>query len=159
MEKRLIANRNNYEIIITETKSRYFKKLAFDSTVRFDSNVSDLKSYLYEHSPLYQEEYLIEMRGIPVFVSTHILRSGPGTYDYILTQRDDRGGEDEGRWTATNHSLFINGKFSNNEFIYRSFEENLFQNLFKDLDRSPTLAGMIYCIRISIKSKLHFLIR
>lgn len=103
------ANRNNYEIIVTETKSRFWKKKAFQSTVRFESNVSDLTSYIYEHSPIYQEEYCVELLNIPVFVSTHILRSGPGTYDYILTQRDDRGGCDEdGRWEQTNHCLFIN---------------------------------------------------
>ncbi len=34
------ANRSNYEVIITETKSRHWKKVAFDSTVRFDTKVS-----------------------------------------------------------------------------------------------------------------------
>lgn len=122
------AKRENYKIKVTETKDRKWKKKAFDSTVRFDSNVSDLNSYIMEHSPIYQEEYLVEMINIPVFVSTHFLRSGPGTYDYILTQRDDRGGSDEdGRWEQTNHSLFINAAalitLASKRMCYKSHKE------------------------------------
>ena len=105
------ANRNNYEIIVTETKSRYWKKLAFDSTVRFNSNVSDLNSYLMEHSPIRVEEYCIQMKNIPVFVSTHFVRHTQGNNPYLLTQRDDRNGMDhDGRWEATNHTVFINAE-------------------------------------------------
>lgn len=84
------ADRNNYEIIVTETKSRHWKKKAFDSTVRFNSNVSDLNSYLMEHSPLRQDEYCIEMKNIPSFVSVHMVRHKIGVEHFVLTSRDDR---------------------------------------------------------------------
>lgn len=84
------TTRDKYKIIITETKNRNWKKKAFDSTVRFDSKVSDLNSYLMEHSPIRVEEYCIEMKNIPVFVSTHYCRHKIGVEHFCLTQREDR---------------------------------------------------------------------
>ena len=105
------AHRNNYEINVTETKTRYWKKLAFDTTVRFDTKVSDLDSYLMEHSPIREEEYCIEMKNIPTFVSVHFVRHNVGVKHYVLSNRNDRGGDDkDGRWTPVNHTMFLNSE-------------------------------------------------
>lgn len=151
------ADRNNYEIVVTETKSRSWVKKAYDSTVRFNTNVPDLKTYLMEHSPIRQIEWCIEMRNIPVFVMGHFVRSGPGTQDYVLTNRDDRGGRDDsGRWTATNHTLFINAEalitLASKRLCLKSHKETVYiMNLIKkeiakkDPDLTKVMVPM--CVR------------
>lgn len=98
------------EIRVDAVNSSDWRKLAFDSTVRFNTNVGDLEAYMMEHSPIRVEIYCVRMIQVPVFASTHFVRHGIGCDHFILTQRDDRGGVDEGRWTPTNHTIFMNAQ-------------------------------------------------
>jgi len=105
------ANRNNYEVIVTQTKTPHWKKVAFDSTVRFDTKVSDLNSYIMCHSPIRQEEYCVELKNIPSFVSVHLVRHKIGVEHYVLSNRDDRHGDpDADRFSPINHTMFINAE-------------------------------------------------
>jgi hypothetical protein len=107
----LKANRNNYEIIITETKSRHWKKVAFDSTINGNTNISDKNSYILEHSPIRTEEYCIEMKNIPTFVSVHMIRHKIACEHFVQSMRNDRGGNDkEDRWTPVLHTMFLNAE-------------------------------------------------
>ena len=145
------ANRNNYEVKITETKSRQWKKVAFDSTTRADTDISDLSSYILEHSPIRVEEYCIELKNIPVFVSTHYIRHTIGINPYVLTQRDDRQGVDEdGRWEETNHTMFVNAEaimnIARKRLCLTSHKETVYiMNLIKKEmhKKNPDLAKML----------------
>ncbi len=100
----------DYEITVTETKSDLWQQIAFGSTVRFCAEVSKQDAYSMQHSPIREKEFCIEMKGIPVFVSTHFVRHNVGIRHYVLSQRDDRNGEDNGRWTKTNHTMYVNAE-------------------------------------------------
>lgn len=132
------ANRNNYEVTITETKARSWKKKAFDSTVRFDTKVCDSDSYMMEHSPIRVEEYCVELKGIPLFVASHLVRHGIGVDPFMLSQRDDRNGVDYGRWTPTNHTMFMNAQalinMSKVRLCNKSHKETVYiMNLIKEV--------------------------
>lgn len=101
----------NYEIKIFKTTSETWMKKAFNSTVRFESKVKARDAYKMEHSPIREQEFWIEMKNIPSFVSVHFVRHNVGVNHYVLSNRDDRGGSNkEDRWTPVNHNMKINAE-------------------------------------------------
>jgi hypothetical protein len=46
--------------------------------------------YFKEHSPIRAKEFLVEIRGIPSYVSVHFVRHHTGFTPFVSTQRDDR---------------------------------------------------------------------
>lgn len=46
--------------------------------------------YFKEHSPIRAKEFLVEIRGIPSWVSVHFVRHHTGFTPFVSSQRDDR---------------------------------------------------------------------
>lgn len=71
------------------------------------------KIYQCEHSPIRAIMFWIELRGIPSFVSTHLVRHKHGVEHYVESNRDDRGGAGDDvvtRDTPVNHGMFLNAQ-------------------------------------------------
>lgn len=69
------------------------------------------KMYRCEHSPIRTQLFWIELRGIPTFVSVHLVRHKIGVEHYVESNRDDRGGsETVTRDTPVNHGMLINAQ-------------------------------------------------
>ncbi len=85
---------------------------AFTRTSHSKVRIHLSDAYRWEHSPSYTQMFKIEMDGIALFASTHLLRHHVGvTGPYIRTQREDRGGDvDEGRWSPHDHALICNAQ-------------------------------------------------
>ena len=65
--------------------------------------------YDCEHSPIRTQLFWVEMRGIPSFVSVHLVRHKIGVEHFVKSLRDDRCGKgDETRESPVNHSMLIN---------------------------------------------------
>lgn len=80
-------------------------------TIGKDSKASLSKLYDCEHSPIRTQMFWIEMKDIPTFVAVHFSRHKVGVEHYILTKRDDRGGDKkEDRYTPINHAMFLNAQ-------------------------------------------------
>lgn len=68
-----------------------------------------------EHSPLRCIIFWVELRGIPTFVSTHLVRHKHGVEHFVQSNRDDLYlSKDEsakvGRETPVNHGMLINAQ-------------------------------------------------
>ncbi len=84
---------------------------AFERTGRGSMNISLLDAYRWEHSPMRTQLFRVEMDGIALFASTHLLRHTTGAEPFIRTQRDDRGGDvDAGRWSPHDHAILLNAQ-------------------------------------------------
>ncbi|HQL10244.1 MAG TPA: hypothetical protein PLE35_11635 [Lentisphaeria bacterium] len=67
--------------------------------------------YQCEHSPARLIRYWVELRGIPTFVSVHLVRHKLGVEHFVESNRDDRGGAGDAvvtRETPVNHGMDIN---------------------------------------------------
>lgn len=69
---------------------------ACESTFVGKSHASLSSIYKAEHSPARTQLFWIELKNIPLFVSTHLLRHHVGSVPYQLTCRDDRKGGNPG---------------------------------------------------------------
>lgn len=59
-----------------------------------DSKMDLAKAYKFGHSPIRTQLFWIEMRDIPLFVASHLVRSHVGIQCFQLSKRPDRGGKD-----------------------------------------------------------------
>lgn len=86
--------------------------LACSYTVDREVNVKNMtKMYLSEHSPIRTQMFIVEMRGIPTFVSTHLVRHKFGVEHYVKSNRTDRGGDSAvDRNTPINHMMLVNAQ-------------------------------------------------
>ncbi len=67
--------------------------------------------YKCEHSPMRTQMFWIEMLDIPTFVSVHFVRHKIGVEHFVMSNRDDRGGDEEvNRWTEVNHGMLANAQ-------------------------------------------------
>jgi len=65
--------------------------------------------YDCEHSPIRTQIFWVEMRGIPSFVSVHLVRHKVGVEHFVKSLRDDRCGKGgETRESPVNHAMLIN---------------------------------------------------
>lgn len=84
---------------------------ACEMTFRGKSKVAPKKMYLSEHSPIRTQVFWIEFHDIPTFASTHLVRHKLGVEHFVLSNREDRGGDREAnRWTPVKHGMFINAQ-------------------------------------------------
>ena len=86
--------------------------------------------YRCEHSPIRAILFWVEMRGIPSFVSTHLVRHKIGIEHYVESNRDDRGGTgEENRLTPVNHGMLINAQalieISKKRLCYKSHSKTI----------------------------------
>lgn len=69
---------------------------ACEMTFLGTSKQSLLSMYKSEHSPVRTQVFWVELRNIPLFVSTHLLRHHVGSQPFQLSCRDDRHGGNVG---------------------------------------------------------------
>ena len=77
------------------------------------SSVSLSKLYKAEHSPIRCKLFWIEMKGIPSFVSVHLVRHKHGVEHYVQSMRDDLFADKDEvvtRDTPVNHGMLINAQ-------------------------------------------------
>lgn len=85
--------------------------------------------YTAEHSPIRTQEFLVLMRGIPTFVSTHLVRHKFGVEHFVKSNREDRPGYtgDGGRNHPVDHDMHINAQalisMARKRFCYHAHEE------------------------------------
>jgi len=76
-----------------------------------ESMVTLNEIYRCEHSPMRTQLFWIEMIGIPTFVSVHLVRHKIGAEHFVMSNRDDRGGDDNvNRQTPVNHGMLLNAQ-------------------------------------------------
>lgn len=104
-------------MIITATKltDETLLRAACDATRHPGQNPSTATlraMYQCEHSPVRTQLFWIRMKGIPTFVSVHLVRhSATGQSHFVESNRDDRGGTDTtDRLTPVNHSMLLNAQ-------------------------------------------------
>jgi hypothetical protein len=69
------------------------------------------KIYDCEHSPMRTQIFWIELLGIPTFVSVHLVRHKIGVEHFVLSNREDRGGQKNvDRNTPVNHGMLLNAQ-------------------------------------------------
>lgn len=76
---------------------------ACEMTFLGQSKQSLLSMYKSEHSPARTQLFWIKAEGIPLFISTHLLRHHVGSIPFQLTCRDDRPGGNPGFIGAVEH--------------------------------------------------------
>ena len=102
-----------YNIIATKVTSSLLANKACSFTLhnQGESKLPLRKLYGSEHSPMRTQMFWIEMRGIPSFVSTHLVRHKIGIEHYVQTNRVDRGSSTVSyRLTPINHAMLCNAQ-------------------------------------------------
>lgn len=95
---------------------------------RLESKMTPLSIYNCEHSPMRSQVFVIEMYGIPSFVSVHLVRHNIGVTHYVQTMRDDRGAQEiANRFTPVSHTMLINAQalinMSRKRLCYKASKE------------------------------------
>ena len=87
-------------------------RLACSYTINADSNMTLEKVYQCEHSPMRTQLFVVEMQGIPTFVSAHFVRHKHGVEHFVKSNREDRASHtgDLGRWQPVNHMMLCNAQ-------------------------------------------------
>lgn len=85
-------------------------RLACSFTIAAESKMSLDRIYKCEHSPMRTQMFVVEMYGIPTFVSVHFVRHKHGVEHFVKSNRDDRGGKDGGRREPVNHLMLVNAQ-------------------------------------------------
>jgi len=75
-------------------------------------NMSLKTLYKSEHSPIYTQLFVVLMRNIPIFSSTHFARHKVGVEHYVQSCREDRtnANKDVNRNTLVDHVMVINAQ-------------------------------------------------
>lgn len=83
-------------------------RLACSCTINADSHVTLEKVY----SPMRTQLFVVEMQGIPTFVSVHFVRHKHGVEHFVRSNREDRASHtgDLGRWQPVNHMMLCNAQ-------------------------------------------------
>ncbi len=132
-------------------------KWAFERTARGAVNASLVDAYRWEHSPIRTQMFVVELDGVALFASTHILRHTIGvTGPYIRTQREDRGGMvDEGRWSPHDHAMIVNAEtlinIAKKRLCYRAHKETraialALREAVRKVDRALALYMVPECV-------------
>lgn len=81
-----------FTVSVTKLTDEELMRQACESTFAGKSHVSLSSIYKSEHSPARTQMFWIELKNIPLFVSTHLIRHHVGSVPFQLTCRDDRKG-------------------------------------------------------------------
>lgn len=99
------------EITVKKLTDETLMRRACEMTFRGKSKVSLEKMYKAEHSPIRTQMFWIEFHDIPTFASVHLVRHKIGVEHFVLSNREDRGGDPfADRWTPVSHGMFINAQ-------------------------------------------------
>lgn len=140
------------EINITKLTDIDLMRKACGATIDSESKMHLEAIYKCEHSPMRTQLFWIELKGIPSFVSTHLVRHDIGTEHFVKTNRDDRGGDVEAdRNTPVNHSMLVNAQsivnISRKRLCYKAHENTRYVWMLVTeglMDVDPALAG--FCV-------------
>lgn len=80
------------EVIVKKQTSEDLVRLAASYTSGSESKITLKRAYKTEHSIIRTQIFTIEMKEIPLFVSTHFIRHHVGSQPFQLTCRIDRKG-------------------------------------------------------------------
>ncbi len=100
------------EIKVKKLTDESLMRRACEMTMRGATSKTTLdKIYDCEHSPMRTQLFWIEMLEIPTFVSVHLVRHKIGVEHFVMSNRDDRGGNDTvSRNTPVNHGMLIDAQ-------------------------------------------------
>lgn len=100
------------KITVRKITDKALLDLACSYTAGKDIEVKSMKRmYESEHSPTRTQLFVIEMQGIPTFVSVHLVRHKVGVEHYVKSNRSDRGGDEQAnRLSPVNHMMLINAQ-------------------------------------------------
>lgn len=82
------------EVKITKLTDLPLLQKANSFTTGRDSKMDLAKAYRLGHSPIRTQIFFLEMRDIPLFVASQLVRSHIGVQFFQMSKRTDRGGED-----------------------------------------------------------------
>lgn len=82
----------NFVISVKKVTDENLMREACEMTFNGKSHQSLINMYKSEHSPTRTQLFWVKCEGIPLFVSTHLLRHHVGSTPFQLTCRDDRNG-------------------------------------------------------------------
>lgn len=82
------------EINVTKLTDVDLLRKANSFTTGKDSKMTLADAYKYGHSPIRTQLFWIELRDIPLFVASQLVRSHVGVQFFQKSKRTDRGGED-----------------------------------------------------------------
>lgn len=100
------------DISVRKLTDKSLVDLSCSYTVDHEVNVKNMvKMYKSEHSPIRTQMFAIEMKGIPTYVSVHLVRHKFGVEHYVKSNRPDRGGDAKAdRDTPVNHLMVVNAQ-------------------------------------------------
>lgn len=82
------------EAKVTKLTDERLLQLANSFTSGKESHMTLATAYKYKHSPIRTQIFAIELRDIPLFVASQLVRSHVGVQWYQRSKRTDRGGAD-----------------------------------------------------------------
>ena len=82
------------EISVTKLTDIELLRKANSFTTGRSSKMTLADAYKYGHSPIRTQLFWIELRNIPLFVASQLVRSHVGVQFFQMSKRTDRGGED-----------------------------------------------------------------
>lgn len=85
---------NSYSISVTKLTDIDLLRKANSFTTGRSSNMTLADAYRYGHSPIRSQLFWVELRNIPLFVASQLVRSHVGVQFFQRSKRTDRGGED-----------------------------------------------------------------
>lgn len=86
----------DFKVSVTKLTDEGLMRRACEMTVNGTSRQTLASMYRSEHSPSRTQIFWIELKDIPLFVSTHLIRHHVGSQPFQLTCRDDRDGGNPG---------------------------------------------------------------
>lgn len=103
------------EVVVRPLTDLSLVRRACEMTMHGQESKVSLKSmYRAEHSPIRCRMFWVELRGIPTFVSTHLVRHKHGVEHFVQSMRDDLYLKDQEvevtRDTPVNHGMLINAQ-------------------------------------------------
>ena len=83
-----------FEVNVIKLTDVSLAQRACSFTISKESHITLSKLYKYGHSPIRTQLFWVELRNIPLFVASQLVRSQVGVQFFQTSKRIDRGGED-----------------------------------------------------------------
>lgn len=83
-----------FEVNVIKLTDASLAQRACGFTIGKESHITLSKLYKYGHSPIRTQLFWVELKNIPLFVASQLVRSHVGVQFFQLSKQIDRGGED-----------------------------------------------------------------
>lgn len=83
-----------FEVNVIKLTDVSLAQRACSFTTGKESHITLSKLYKYGHSPIRTQLFWVELKNIPLFVASQLVRSHVGVQFFQISKRIDRGGED-----------------------------------------------------------------